>query len=116
MGRGLAQESREGRCDCRPLRRSSCGGLSTPNRRRAVPTSISGAAGQVRSGIECGQDTTDRIRALCRSRPEAAWRGKTRDLHILGLYPLLWAAHQWSFIVWRIMAKKRMVAKLKAIK
>src|SRR5712691_2863852 len=32
-----------------------------------------------------------------RSRPEAARRGKTRDLHILGFHPLLWAAHQWSF-------------------
>jgi hypothetical protein len=25
-------------------------------------------------------------------RPEAAWRGKTRDLHLPGLYSFLWAA------------------------
>ena len=78
---------------------------------------VSGAAGQVRSGITCGQDTTDRVRAVRRSRPEAAWRGKTRDLHVPGFHPLLWAAHSnGAFIVWRITAKKRMVAKLKAIK
>jgi hypothetical protein len=41
-----------------------------------------------------GQDTTDRVRAVRRSKPEAAWRGKTRDLHILGFHPLLWAAQQ----------------------
>ena len=28
-------------------------------------------------GITRGQDTTDRVRAVRRSKPEAAWRGKT---------------------------------------
>ena len=28
------------------------------------------------------------------SRPEAAGRGKTRDLHVPGLHPLLWATSQ----------------------
>ena len=35
---GLAQESGEGRCHRRPLRRRSCAGLSTSNGRRAVPS------------------------------------------------------------------------------
>src|SRR6266849_4321759 len=34
------------------------------------------------------------LRRVRRSRPEAAWRGKTRDLRLPGLYPLLWATSQ----------------------
>ena len=41
-----------------------------------------------------GQDTTDRVRAVRRSKPEAAWRGKTGDLHVSGFHALLWAAHE----------------------
>jgi RNA-directed DNA polymerase len=40
------------------------------------------------------QDRTDAERFLKRSKPEAAGRGKARDLHIPGLHPLLWAAPQ----------------------
>src|SRR5438552_19109093 len=43
----------------------------------AVPASVSGTAGKVRVGITRGQDTTDRVRAVCRTKPEAAWKGKT---------------------------------------
>lgn len=42
-------------------------------------------------GLEL-QDTADRVRALCGPRTEAAWRGKARDFHLLGLHPFLWAA------------------------
>jgi group II intron reverse transcriptase/maturase len=50
-----------------------------------------------RAGITCRQDTTDRVRAVCRPCPEAAWTGKTGDLHLFGSHPLLWAApQQWS--------------------
>src|SRR5258708_33453786 len=45
-------------------------------------------------GVTSGQDSTDRVRAVRRSGPEAAGRGKTRDLHLPGLYPLLWATPQ----------------------
>ncbi len=34
---------------------------------------VSGAAGQVRFGITSGEDTTDRVRAVRRPKPEAAW-------------------------------------------
>jgi len=78
---------------------------------------ISEAAGQVRFGINMRTKTRlIEFRALCRSRPEAARRGKPETSHFLRLHPLLWAAHQRSFIVWRITAKKRMVAKLKVIR
>src|SRR5258707_10704801 len=53
-----------------------------------------GSSGKVRLGITSGQDTTDRVREVRRSGPEAAGRGKTRDLHLPGLYPLLWAMPQ----------------------
>ena len=55
---------------------------------------VPGAAGEVRLGIASGQDPTDRVRAVRRPRPEAAWRGKTRDLHFPGLHPLLWATQE----------------------
>src|SRR5438477_11670785 len=41
------------------------------------PERFRGTAGEFRLGITCGRDTTDRIRAVRRSRPEAAGRGKT---------------------------------------
>ena len=49
----------------------------------------------------------------------AAWEGKPETFNFLGFTPLLWATPQdrKTFTVWRITAKKRMVAKkLKAIK
>src|SRR6516164_9767490 len=47
-------------------------------------------------GLELHPEKTpaDRVRALCCQRSAAAWRGKTRDVHLLGLHPLLWAAPQ----------------------
>ena len=54
---------------------------------------VPGAAGQVRLGITCGQDTIDRVRAVRRSKPKAAWRGKTGDLYVSGFHPLLWEDH-----------------------
>src|SRR5712671_3932718 len=61
---------------------------------RAVPERVPGTAGEVRLGITSGQDTSDRVRAVRRSRPEAAWREETGDLHVPGLHPLLWATPQ----------------------
>ncbi|MDQ1411358.1 MAG: hypothetical protein QOJ41_3093 [Acidobacteriaceae bacterium] len=55
----------------------------------SLPERVPGATGEVRLGITSGQDTTDRVRAVRRSRPEAAGRGKARDLHVPGLHPLL---------------------------
>src|SRR5208337_833642 len=49
---------------------------------------------EVRLGTPSGEDPADRVRALCCQRSAAAWRGKTRDVHLLGLHPLLWAAPQ----------------------
>ena len=49
---------------------------------------------QIKLGITSRQDPTDRVRAVRRSRPESAGRGKTRDLHLPGFYPLLWATPQ----------------------
>ena len=92
-------------------------GFRKPGGSRAVPGGVSGTAGEVRPGITSGEDATDRVRAVRRPKPEAAWRGKTGDLHVPGLHALLWEAHEnGAFIVWRNTAKKRMVAKLQAIK
>src|SRR5258705_10073602 len=63
-------------------------------RKLNVSERVPGTAGKVRLGITSGQDSTDRVRAVRRSRPEAAWREKTRDLHVPGLHPLLWATPQ----------------------
>src|SRR5438874_13346922 len=54
------------------------------------PERFRGTAGEFRLGITCGRDTTDRIRAVRRSRPEAAGRGKTRDLHDLTHCAISW--------------------------
>ena len=71
-------------------------------------------------GLELHPDKTRLIEfgRFAVSKPEAAWRGKTRDLHVPGFHALLWAVSRAAelSIVWRITAKKRMVAKLKAIK
>src|ERR1035438_7243581 len=88
MGRSLAQESGQGRCDRRPLRRRSGGRLRKPGGSRAVPEGISGAFGEVRSGIACGKDAADRVRAVCRTKSESTWGGKARDLRVLGLHAL----------------------------
>ena len=56
---------------------------------RAIPGRIPGAAGEVRPGITCGQDAADRVRAVRRSEPEAAGRGKAGNLHVSGLHTLL---------------------------
>ena len=72
---------------------------------------------KVRPGITSGQDASDRVRAVRRPRPKAAWRGKTRDLHVSGVHAFLWTlTSSGAFNVWRITAKKRMVAKLNVIK
>ena len=48
-------------------------GFQTPDRRPAVPGGVSGTAGQVRFGITCREDTIDRVRAVRRRKPKAAW-------------------------------------------
>ena len=68
-------------------------GFQEPGGSRAVPGRVSGAAGQVRSGITCGEDAADRVRAVRRPKPEAAWRGKAGDLHVPGFHALLWEDH-----------------------
>src|ERR1039458_4627416 len=89
MGRSLAQESGQGRRDCRPIRRRSGGGLRKPSGSRAVSEGISGAFGEVRFGIACGKDAADRVRAVCRTKSETTWGGKDRNLHVPGLHALL---------------------------
>ena len=72
-------------------------GFRAPGGCRAVPARISGTAGEVRAGITSGEDAADRVRAVRRPKPKAAWRGKTGDLHVSGFHALLWAAQQqWS--------------------
>src|SRR5437667_3893403 len=51
------------------------------------------------------------------SRPESAGRGKTRDLHVPGLHPLLWATSQErNFHRMADHCEEADIAKLKAIK
>jgi len=61
-----------------------------PDGRRAVPATVSGTAGQVWSGMTCGQDTTDRIRAVRRPRPETA--REARDPYVFRFHPLMWGS------------------------
>src|SRR6267143_886359 len=70
------------------------GGLSAPNRCRTFSERVPRTAGEVRLGVTSGQDSTDRVRPVRRSKPEAAGRGKTRDLRLPGPYPLLWTTPQ----------------------
>ena len=83
----------------------------------AVPESIPGTAGEVRTGITSGEDATDRVRAVRRSQPAATWRGKAETFTFLGFTHYCGKRRSnGAFIVWRKTAKKRMVAKLCAIK
>ena len=54
---------------------------------------VSGSSGKVRFGITFGEDKADRVRAVRRSKPKAAWRGKAGDLQLSRFHPFLWAAH-----------------------
>ena len=67
-------------------------GFREPNGGGAIPEGVSGTSGEVRSGIACGEDAADRVRAVRRRKPKAAGRGKTGDLHVSGLHALLWEA------------------------
>ena len=55
---------------------------------------VSGTAGKVRPGITSGQDASDRVRAVRRPEPKAAWRGKTRDLHVSRVHAFLWTPYE----------------------
>jgi RNA-directed DNA polymerase len=50
----------------------------------------------VRFGLELHPDKTrsDRVRAVRRPGAKAAWRGKTRDLHVPGVHAFLWTPHE----------------------
>jgi hypothetical protein len=78
--------------------RSSLGGrFRKPNRSRAIPKSISGTPGQVRTGTTSGENPTDRVCAVRRPRSRAAWRRKAGDLYVSGLHaPLREASEQWG--------------------
>jgi len=70
-------------------------------------------------GLELHPDKTrlDRVRAVRRSGPEAAGRGKTRDLHLPGFTTTVGDATRAEPSPYGgLLRKKRMVAKLKAIK
>jgi RNA-directed DNA polymerase len=61
--------------------------------------------------------TVGEVRAVRRSQSETARRGKTETFTFLGFTHFCGQRiRDGAFIVWRITAKKRMVAKLKAIK
>jgi hypothetical protein len=57
------------------LRRVSKAGGS-----RAFSRSVSRTSGEVRSGIACGKDAADRVRAVGRTKSEASWGGEARNL------------------------------------
>jgi RNA-directed DNA polymerase len=71
------------------------GRFRKPKGSRAIPGSISGTLGQVRTGTTSGENTTDRVWAVRRSRSGEAWRRKAGDLYVPGLYaPLREAPEQ----------------------
>jgi hypothetical protein len=56
---------------------------------RAFSRSVSRTSGEFRSGIACGKEAADRVRAVGRTKSEAAWGGEARNLHVLGFHALL---------------------------
>jgi hypothetical protein len=60
-------------------------GFQHRNGCRAVPERAPGTAGEVRLETASGQNTADRVRAVRRSQPETARRGKTRPSRSWGL-------------------------------
>src|SRR5215471_1034415 len=73
------------------------GRFRKPNGSRAIPGSISGTISQVRAGTAPGENTTDRVWAVRRTRSGKAWRRKAGDLYVSGLHALLREApEQWN--------------------
>lgn len=67
--------------------------------------------------ITCRQDTTDRVRAVCRRGRKQRRQEKPETFTLLGFTHYCGHCHRnGAFIVWRITAQKRMATKLKAIK
>src|ERR1019366_2317345 len=97
VGGGLARERGERRDDRGPLRRRSRSGIPASGGSGAVSGRVSEAAGEVRAGGPSGENANDRVWSIRASQPEAAGGGKTGDVHVSGVYPLLWDELQGAF-------------------
>src|SRR5437667_158794 len=84
LGRPVAAEESDGRCNYHPLLGRRCAGVSASKRSRAVSGAVAGTAGEVRAGATPGKDAPDRVRALRRRAPEETWQRKTGDLPFFG--------------------------------
>jgi len=71
LGAGVAHPTRTGGSDCRALRRRHGPGIPSPSGSRPFSGGPPGTAGEVWVGTASGQDAPDRVRAVCRTRPEA---------------------------------------------
>jgi hypothetical protein len=91
-------------------------GFRTPDGCGAVPARIPGAPREVRFGTASGEDTADRVWTV--HRPERAKRGEEEPetFTFLGFTHHCGKRQNGTFTVWRKTAKKRLVAKLQAIK
>jgi hypothetical protein len=90
---------------------------SRAERRRTILRGISGAPGEVWSGVERGEDATDRVRAVRLQNRKRRGEGKPETFTFLGFTHYCGKRRKdGAFILWRETAKKRLVAKLKAIK
>src|ERR1035441_2561960 len=59
LGRPVAAEGSDGRCDYRPLRGRRCTGVPAPKRSRAVPGAVAGTAGEIRTGATSRENAPD---------------------------------------------------------
>src|ERR1700745_1115536 len=59
---------------------------SSGNRRRPFSRKLGRTAGKVRTGTAPGQDAPDRVRAVCRAKPETKRGRQAGDLRLPGLH------------------------------
>src|SRR5258708_36376306 len=69
LGRPVAAEGSDGRCDHRPLCRRRCAWVPAPKKSRAVPGTVAGKAGGAWAGATPGGDRPERGPAPSRPTP-----------------------------------------------
>src|SRR5215472_4524699 len=70
VGGGVAQEKRSRGCNRRALRRRQRPGVPVPGGSRSFSERVQGTTGEIRVGTAPREDTSDRVRAICRIEPK----------------------------------------------
>jgi site-specific DNA recombinase len=89
VGYGVAQNPCQGRCNHRSICGRLCAGVSASRRSRELSEAVRGADGGVRTGASSGENTPDKVRAVCGRGREAERDGKTGNVQFSGVHAYL---------------------------